>query len=140
VIAAVHPALGARLEALTGALAAALPHDVPLVPSHGDFHADQLLVAPAGITVVDFDELCRAAPALDLATYAADVVRGREDDDAVLETVLAGLLAGYGAPPAALGWHLATALLGRCAHPFQRQVPDWPERTARMLAAAEARL
>ena len=25
-------------------------------------------------------------------------------------------------------WHLAAAILGRAAHPFQRQVPDWPER------------
>ena len=110
------------------------------MPAHGDFHADQLLLAPTGITLVDFDELCRAAPALDLATYAADVVRGRDGDRAELEAVLDGLLAGFGARPAALEWHLAAALLGRAAHPFQRQVPNWPERTERMLDAAEASL
>ena len=110
------------------------------MPAHGDFHADQLLVAPGGITLVDFDELCRAAPALDLATFAADVARGRDDDGAAIDAVLAALLAGYGARPAALDWHLAAALLARSAHPFQRQVPGWPERTVAMLGAVEARL
>ena len=58
------------------------------------------------LAVVDFDEMCLAAPALDLATYAADVVRGRDADlDAVAE-VLDGLLDGYGERPQALDWHL----------------------------------
>ena len=80
VVAAVLPALAPRLDALLARLGGAAPDALPLVPSHGDFHADQLLLGPAGMTLVDFDELCRAAPALDLATYAADVVRGRADD------------------------------------------------------------
>ena len=80
VIAAVLPELQPRLDALLRRLAGALPGGLPLVPAHGDFHADQLLLAPGGTTLVDFDELCRAAPALDLATFAADVVRGRDDD------------------------------------------------------------
>ena len=140
VIGAVLPELAPRLDALVRALARTLPGGLPLVPAHGDFHADQLLVAADGITVVDFDELCRAAPALDVATFAADVARGRDEDAAELDAVLDALLAGYGTRPAALDWHLAAALLGRAAHPFQRQVAGWPERTARMVAAAEARL
>jgi ATP-binding cassette, subfamily B, bacterial len=140
VIAAVLPELRPRLDPLLERLRAALPSGLPLVPAHGDFHADQLLHGPEGPTVVDFDELCRAAPALDLATYAADVVRGRDGDRAELEAVLDRLLAGYGARPAALDWHVAAAVLGRAAHPFQRQVPDWPDRTERMLDVAEASL
>ncbi len=140
VVAAVLPDLRPRLDALLRRLAEALPAGLPLVPAHGDFHPDQLLLAPGAITLVDFDELCRAAPALDLATYAADVARGRDDDRERLAAVLDGLLAGFGARPAALEWHLAAALLGRAAHPFQRQVPDWPERTERTLGAAEASL
>jgi hypothetical protein len=41
-------------------------------------------------------------------------------------------------PPDALGWYLAVAILTRAAHPFQRQVPAWAERTEAMLSAAEA--
>ena len=51
--------------------------------------------------------------------------------------VLEPLHDGYGGRPAALDWYRAVALLGRAAHPFQRQVPGWPERVEAMLAAAE---
>jgi hypothetical protein len=98
-----------------------------------------VLGAPDGTAVVDFDGLCLAAPALDVATYAADVVRGRPSDLDELEAVLAGVLDGYGERPAGLEWHLATAVLGRAAHPFQRQVPEWPERVSAMVGVAEAR-
>jgi len=140
VIAAVLPALRPRVEALIRRLADALPPADAPVPAHGDFHADQLLVAGDAIAVIDLDQLCLADPALDLATYAADVVRGRAGDRAAVERVLELLLEGYGARPAALEWHVAAAILGRAAHPFQRQLPGWPERVDAMVAAAEAHL
>jgi hypothetical protein len=92
------------------------------------------------MAVIDLDELCLADPALDLATYAADVVRGRTGDLAGVEAVLEPLLDGYGGRPADLDWHLAAAILGRAAHPFHRQVPAWPERVEAMVATAEASL
>ena len=54
--------------------------------------------------------------------------------------MLEPLLGGYGRRPPALDWHLGAAILGRAAHPFQRQLPNWPERVEAMLAAAEASL
>ena len=137
-VATLLPALRPRVDALLARLGRELPAGLPLVPAHGDFHADQLLVGSGDIAVVDFDEMCLAAPALDLATYAADVVRGRERDLAAVGAVLDGLLDGYGAPPEALGWHLSVAILGRAAHPFHRQVPGWAERVEAMVQAAEA--
>jgi hypothetical protein len=82
--------------------------------------------------------MCLAAPALDLATYAADVVRGRDTDLDAVGEVLDGLLDGYGARPEALAWHLSAAILARTAHPFHRQLPGWPDRVDAMLRAAEA--
>jgi Ser/Thr protein kinase RdoA (MazF antagonist) len=117
-----------------------LPAGVALVPAHGDFHADQLLLREGEIAVIDFDQMCLAAPALDLATYAADVVRGRGADLDRVHAVLEPLLEGFGRRPEALDWHLAAAILGRAAHPFQRQVPGWPERSEATVAAAEASL
>ena len=134
------PELGGRLDALVRRLAGALPAGLPLVPAHGDFHVDQLLVRDGDIAVVDFDGLCVAAPALDLATYAADVVRGRPGDHEKLQAVLEPLLEGYGDRPDALDWHLAAAVLARAAHPFQRQVPGWRERVEATVAVAEASL
>jgi ATP-binding cassette subfamily B protein len=138
VIGAVLPELGPRLHALLRRLQATMPQGLGLVPAHGDYHADQLLVGPEGAAVVDFDDLCLAAPALDLATYAADVVRGRESDLEDLEVVLEGIVEGYGGRPEGLDWYIATTVLGRAAHPFQRQVRDWPERVGAMVWVAEA--
>jgi Ser/Thr protein kinase RdoA (MazF antagonist) len=137
VIGAVLPALAPRLGPLVRRLAAEQPADARGVPAHGDFHVDQLLLTADGVAVIDFDGLCRAAPALDLASYAADVVRGRDADVDGVHAVLEPLLEGYGSRPEALDWHLSVAILGRAAHPFQRQLPGWPERVERMVAAAE---
>ncbi len=136
-IEAVAPGTGA------GRLVARLRDTLPagaLRPAHGDFHVDQLLLGGDGLAVLDLDGLCLAPPAHDLATYAADVVRGRESDAAGVHAVLHPLIGGYGGPPPDLEWHLATAILTRAAHPFQRQVPDWRERVEAMVRAAEASL
>ena len=140
VVETVLPELGDRLDSLVRRLGAALPAGLPLLPAHGDFHVDQLLVRDDDIAVVDFDQLCVAAPALDLATYAADVVRGRPGDHEKVQAVLEPLLEGYGSRPEALEWHLAAAVLARAAHPFQRQVPGWRERVEATVAVAEASL
>jgi Ser/Thr protein kinase RdoA (MazF antagonist) len=136
VVAAVLPGLRERVEALLRRLERDLPTVLPAVAAHGDFHVDQLVVGDT-IAVVDFDGLCVAAPALDLASYAADVVRGRPEDAVAVGEVLEPLLEGYGSRPAALDWFLATTLLARAAHPFQRQVESWPQRVEAMVAAAE---
>jgi ATP-binding cassette subfamily B protein/subfamily B ATP-binding cassette protein MsbA len=109
-----------------------------LRPAHGDFHVDQLLLGGDGLAVIDLDGLCLAPPALDLATYAADVVRGRGADSGAIAAVLDPLIDGYGGPPPDLEWHLATAILTRAAHPFQRQADGWQNRVRNMVAAAEA--
>ena len=140
VVEAVLPHLQGRLRSLVRRLGDSLPAGVALVPAHGDFHADQLLLREGEIAVIDFDQMCLAAPALDLATYAADVVRGRGADLDRVHAVLEPLLEGFGRRPEALDWHLAAAILGRAAHPFQRQVPGWPERSEATVAAAEASL
>ena len=140
-VCAVAPELEPLVDRLRRRLEQTLPDAGALKPAHGDFHADQLLVGGGErLAVIDFDSLCLAAPALDLATYAADVVRGRPTDAESLQDVLEPLLAGYGTRPEALEWHLATAILTRAAHPFHRQVPGWRERMAAMVSTAEATL
>ena len=135
------PDLEPRLTRLLRRLRRSLPRARVLVPSHGDFDADQLLASGDGEPVVlDFDDLCLAAPALDLATYMADVVRGREEDRRTLAAVREALLAGYGMRPAALEWHLAVVVVARVAHSFQRAEHAWAERAAGMVRAAEEAL
>ena len=136
-IVAVAPDLRELVEPLVHRLERSLPTALALHPAHGDFHVDQLLLDDDGLAVIDFDQMCLAPPALDLATYAADVVRGRGTDEEAIEAVLAPLLEGYGARPEALDWHLSAAILTRAAHPFHRQVPAWRERMEAMVTTAE---
>jgi hypothetical protein len=136
----VVPAACERARSLARQLTERAPEPAPLVPAHGHFDVGQLLESASLTAVVDFDEMCLAPAALDLATFAADSVRGRDlaADGTSLGAVLRELLSGYGAPPDDLRWHLAIAIARRSAHPFVKQVPDWPGRVGGLLAVAES--
>lgn len=133
----VVPDLVPRLRQLVDRLTGSMPASPMLVPSHGDFHVDQLLQHENGLTVVDFDDMCLASAALDLASFAADVVRGRDTDLDRVCAVLGPLLRGYGGAPDGLSWYLSTAVLCRATHPFRAQTPGWPERVRATVYAAE---
>ena len=90
--------------------------------------------------VIDFDEMCAAAAALDLASYAAHHVNGGEGDMTAASAALAGLVAGYGVRPHALAWYLSTSILRRSPFPFRFMEPNWPLRIERMVTDAEEAL
>jgi hypothetical protein len=54
-------------------LAAEIPPD-PLVPSHGSFDGDQVLIDQDQISFIDFDSFCMAEPALDVGHFRAAVM------------------------------------------------------------------
>jgi ATP-binding cassette subfamily B protein len=137
IVAAVAPDLSGRVERLVTELGARTPDADALLPAHGDFHVDQLLAVGDELVVIDFDGMCLAPAAFDLATYLADVVRGRDVDLATIEEVRQPLLAGYGGRPPALDWHVAVVVLTRAPHPFHRLVPAWPQRVEGMVRTAE---
>jgi hypothetical protein len=136
-VVATLPALRGRVQALVRELRATVPSIDRLVPSHGDFSAGQLLVTPDGLAVIDFDSMCLAPAALDLADYAAHVVRGAEDDDTAVGEVLERLLEGYGEHPLGLSWYVATCIVRRAPEPFRYLEEDWPDRVEGMLRDAE---
>jgi alpha-maltose-1-phosphate synthase len=131
------PALRPRLLALLGRLEAALPLDLDPVPAHGNFDARRLLRGADGIVITDFEAMCGAPAALDVASYAAEMVRG---DPADLEAALAVLdvvVEGYARRPNELYWYLATTILRRAPRPFRHQEEQWPQRIEEIVAAAE---
>jgi Phosphotransferase enzyme family len=136
----VVPQLGPRLEELIERLNRSMPADARLTSAHGDFHVDQLIAKGARLTVIDFDGMCKAPAALDVATYAADVVRGRRDDLERVFAVLGPLCDGYGGTPEGIEWYLSTAILCRATHPFRAQTSNWQERVEAMVCAAEEAL
>jgi hypothetical protein len=136
-VARIVPALRPRLGALLGRLEATAPGGLGHVPAHGDFDARRLLDGRDGLLITDFDSICSAPAALDVASYLAHLVRGDAADlDAAL-TALDLVLEGYGERPEGLSWYLATAILRRSPHPFRHQDEHWPERIEEMVTAAE---
>jgi Phosphotransferase enzyme family len=138
-VTAIAPHLGPRVKRLVERLHATLP-DAAEVPSHGDFHEGQLLFDGDAVAVIDLDEMTAAPRALDIATYAAHSLWGDEGQLEDARAMLERLVEGYGERPPGLDWYLSALILRRASHPFRRMLPDWPERVAAMVGAAEEAL
>lgn len=134
------PELRGELDSLLAELTSRTPSGLPWVTSHGNFHAGQLLAGPGGLAMIDVDRLCLAAPAYDLASFAAHVAFGHPGELDLVTATLDSLLAGYRARPRALEWFLATCLLRRTAVPFRHQDEHWPEAMAALVACARSAL
>jgi ABC-type multidrug transport system fused ATPase/permease subunit len=136
-VARVVPSLRTRLGALLGRLEATAPVGLGHVPAHGEFDVRRLLDGGDGLLITDFDAMCSAPAALDVASYVTHLVRGGAKD---LHAALAALdlvLQGYGERPAGLSWYLATTILHRSPEPFRHQDEHWPKRVEEMVTAAE---
>jgi aminoglycoside phosphotransferase (APT) family kinase protein len=134
------PALRLELDALLADLDRLEPHNRGVVTSHGNYHAGQLLAGPTGLVVLDVDRLCLAAPAYDLASYAAHVAFGRPGDAQVMAATLETLVEAYGTRPPGLDWYLATCLLRRAAVPFRFQDEHWPQAVTELVRLAREAL
>lgn len=136
-LAAVLPSEAPRALQVLNRLRETAPRGVPLVLSHGDFTVDQLLVAPDGeLTVTDVDNACQAPAALDVASFAANVMSGRTGDTDISEALLEELQA-HGPSLPGIRWHYAAMLLRRCDRPFRRLKKGWPEKSNAILEHAE---
>ncbi len=119
---------------------------------HGDWHDQQVLVGPAGVQLVDFDDAALGEPALDLGTFVAHVAAGdavapfaprtprHPAAPGVRDAVQRAVAARDATAAGALALHEAAALLRLAVHPFRRLDPAWPDAVAAVLAAAGARL
>jgi ATP-binding cassette, subfamily B, bacterial len=136
-VARIAPVLSSRVETLLGTLEATKPAGLGHVPAHGDFHARRLIDGGDGLLITDFDSMRSAPAALDVASYAADLVRGEAADLDAARAALDLVLEGYGKRPEGLSWYLATALLRRAPQPFGQQDERWPERVEEIVTAAE---
>jgi Ser/Thr protein kinase RdoA (MazF antagonist) len=139
-VTAVLPELEGRLQALLRTLEETMPDAGPLLPAHGDFHANQLLDLDRGLAVIDFDEMCAAPAALDFSSYVAHLVKGGAEDMETAAHALGGLVQGYGSRPRGTSWYVATSILRRSPFPFRFMEPNWPSSIERMVGAAEEAL
>jgi ATP-binding cassette subfamily B protein len=137
VLQAVDPAATAQIGRLLERLERSMPAGERTVTSHGDFHRGELIRRGGELAVLDVDEACLAAPARDLATYAAHAATHEDADPAA---VLDALLEGYGARAEGLSWYLSAALLRRAERPFRVLEEDWPARVEELVDAADVAL
>jgi Phosphotransferase enzyme family len=137
-LASIDPRLEQRLGALLRRLEERMP-DEPLVLSHGDFHARQMLELPGDYGVIDFDASCRAPAALDMATYISSLVRGLDDLPAGM-AALDVLGEAYGRHPAGVPWYLTCVLLRRASIPFRVFREGWPDQVEERVRCAERAL
>ena len=77
-LATIAPELAPRVERLMSLLEAQMPAD-DLVTSHGGFHVSQLLESAGELAVIDFDGICSAPAARDVASYVASLLDAAED-------------------------------------------------------------
>lgn len=144
-VAVLLPELAAQAQGLADDLCRRWPRlRVDPTTVHGDFSADQVVLGPDGVGLVDLDEAAAGEPAADLACAVgalhAAAVLGRGPRD--VERWTAALHGGYAEradlPTAArLELHLSAALLRRAVEPFRDCRPDWPAECAELLERAE---
>ncbi|WP_152352537.1 aminoglycoside phosphotransferase family protein [Brachybacterium subflavum] len=147
-ITALLPEEGERAAEIAARLAAALPADGrgggqggssaqgagAAVWCHGDFSADQLLVGPDGLALLDWDRSGAGPRSRDLATA---------DAAGLSASAWEALLTGYdeiSPVPADLGTARAHARLARAAEPLRTGDPAWPRALRAALAETEALL
>jgi hypothetical protein len=134
----VVPHLRPRLDDLLGRLERSKPED-RLVTSHGGFHLSQLLESNGDLAVIDFDGICHAQRARDLASYLVSLVETKDDLEAATATYET-LSDGYGSRPPGVSWYLSTLLVRRARRPFTRLREGWREQVETRVAAAESAL
>ena len=145
----VQPALSGRAERLAQEVSHRLAAQAfAVAPTHGDFHAGQVLLADGAVALIDFDEAVLGAPAADLASFLAHLERPPRTNPrraSEAEALGQALLDGYArraAPPSSgeLDLHKAAALFRIAPHFFRDRDPEWPERTEAVLDRIESLL
>ncbi|MFT3721437.1 hypothetical protein [Pseudorhodoferax sp.] len=147
---ALDRSLGVQAERLLQRLRqafAALPPEQPVLV-HGDFSLDQVVDGGGPmLRLIDWDRSACAEAAVDLgsawARLEAQALAGVLPAAAAYagaQALCEGHAAGAGRMADGVRPHAAAALLRLGAEPFRLRLPDWPARSAALLARAEALL
>ena len=143
------PALGEEVRGIadtTTRLLGEVPRDI--VPLHGDFSADQVVVGPDGVPVlIDLDSAHWGTSAADLGclvastlTQAESLGRGSQGERDVA-ALLAGYLGVRRLPDRfAVNVHEVAFRLRKAADPFRACAPDWAEQVTRRVHRTRAAL
>ncbi len=121
-----------------------LLEETPSVMIHGDFYANQVLLQPDGISLLDLDRASAGSAAFDLGNFVAqlelEATRGKLPPESVA-THSRNLLEGYASrralpPEPLLAAYTAASLLALAHDPFRRHLSGWPTVIAAIVARA----
>ncbi|MEE8154903.1 MAG: aminoglycoside phosphotransferase family protein [Phycisphaerales bacterium] len=142
----IYPELGPRARRLCQSLTKLLlEHPWRSQAIHGDFSADQVILAGENAAILDFDRAGYGDPCIDLGTFGAKLIGAAIDGQLPIDRAEAGrhgLVSAYGKSTGAgeaSGAELFTAgaLLQLAQEPFRNRWDDWPDKTEALLACAE---
>jgi thiamine kinase-like enzyme len=133
----VLPDLASRIQNIVSKLTNMMPHDLAMVPSHGDFHIEQFLQHGESLNLLDFDTLCLGPRAFDVASYATNVVVGHADDVDNARALLVEIGEQYRESSEGLQWYCAAMVMKRVDRAIRRFKRDWSDRTGELVSAAE---
>ncbi len=145
-LAVIYPQMQMRFERCAALLEQHIGRfSAPSTVLHGDFSADQVVVAPdASLRIIDWDRSASGHPFNDPGTFIArlemDVIEGllsREQADCAREALLAGYCDVRTISLDGLEWYIVQALLCLATEPFRQRATDWPQRTERLLTRVE---
>jgi hypothetical protein len=105
-----------------------------MVPLHGDFSADQVVVQQTGVRLIDWDRATIGPAALDLGSFIARLEMdarqaGRPRPKLLIEAFDAAYAAATGARPSGVRNWTAAALFRLAVEPFRSRRADWPKLT-----------
>lgn len=143
------PDLAASANRINGTLRRLFGHEqFSLVPVHGDFYAEQVLINGERVSIIDLDNVVLGNPASDIGLFIAHLevaaLRGTMPVEQI-DHIREALCTGYGmVRPVPEGWsidlHTASGLVHLAPHHFRMREPEWPERTVETLQRASALL
>ena len=144
-VAALCPPLEEPTSRLSHTLGSFLESNAaPRCATHGDFYADQVLITPDAVAVLDFDRARLGDPAADLGLFIAHLERNALNGalpSGLLPSMRAALLAGYEVPPESeilhrTKMHTAAGLMMLAVDPFRRRMAEWPKEIERIITRA----
>jgi len=134
------PTLHAALVAVMRRLDTPPTTQAPMVPTHGDCHADQMLWHAGRIALFDYDNLCQAEAGRDLADFISQLLCRFDGYDWLPQA--RALAEGWALRcpdlhhPEVFDWHLRTLLLRKAYSQFVRARSGWQARCRHALSMA----
>jgi aminoglycoside phosphotransferase (APT) family kinase protein len=135
------PHEAARLQSLAQLLAATRPVAGGRVPTHGDLHPKNILMAGSRAGLIDLDTVRLGDPLADLGSLCAALIARKQSLPSAVRALISAYRSHAAAPPLAVAWHTAYALATERAYrAVSRMKPGRIDTAGALIALSEQQL